>query len=327
MQTAASFPKNLLCRNVGLMLSAFAAGWMLKPAASPHTAGTLPTVKAASPGSMDAPPVHSILALGQRGTDEAFAFLQALSADDELAVAFGKLWLSRWQPRESAQAAWAAALSLPEGAWRDAVMERLWPDLEKSVPAYAWRESFRLSTEAAFAAREGMVQRQLEGGASPADFASLLADTPAEEKEAAASIMLAALTRQSPENAAALLQTLTDPALKEAAAVGFTAAWAATAPEAAADWCLNNATEAGASISAVLQTWCLADIPAASAWLAKLPAGPIRDQGAYSLIESLAHTNPDLAWKWTEQLSDPAARKTFQDRLNLADFTAADPHS
>ncbi|RYD86656.1 MAG: hypothetical protein EOP50_22075 [Sphingobacteriales bacterium] len=59
----------------------------------------------------------------------------------------------------------------------------------------------------------------------------------------------------------------------------------------------------------LMNPWMKSDPVAASQWLATLPAGPVRDEGAKVVIEQVNDTDPEMAEQWRKSLSSQGTNK------------------
>jgi hypothetical protein len=59
----------------------------------------------------------------------------------------------------------------------------------------------------------------------------------------------------------------------------------------------------------ILSQWMRTDIPAATAWAGRIPAGPIRDQAYFQVANTLAVSSPDLAMSWAKAIETEGIRQ------------------
>lgn len=92
----------------------------------------------------------------------------------------------------------------------------------------------------------------------------------------------------------------------------FSANWAKSDPEAAAQWIVTLPQDSGASHAAqgLTDTWARYDDAAASEWTANLPHGHARDGAAAGLAMGLAASEPEAAWKWAASISSDGLAAT-----------------
>ena len=92
-------------------------------------------------------------------------------------------------------------------------------------------------------------------------------------------------------------------------------AWAAALPDA---------DTRKQSYAAIAGRWAQADSYEASQWIATLPAGVERDAATRSLVGITAEAEPDSAWAWARQISDPQTRFDSM-AMSLAGYAKTDP--
>lgn len=113
----------------------------------------------------------------------------------------------------------------------------------------------------------------------------------------------------APEEALAQLAQLTGDSLTNSAAALFTQ-WAGRDPLRASRFVdsLAEPAQAGAA-GALAAGWAGKNGAAASAWVAGIPPGEVREAAARSLSLTLANSHPQEALTWAGSLTDPAARQ------------------
>lgn len=92
--------------------------------------------------------------------------------------------------------------------------------------------------------------------------------------------------------------------------VEFARQWAEKDPKGALKWVLEEEREQDAKeyVGAVMDQWMAGDAMEASRWLAGLPEGEIRDSGIQVLIRREVVYDPQVAFHWSELLSNESAR-------------------
>jgi hypothetical protein len=80
--------------------------------------------------------------------------------------------------------------------------------------------------------------------------------------------------------------------------------WAKQDLPAAQAWVAKlPASDAPKGVQGLMTTWMKADPVAASGWLTALPVGPAREAGARVVIEQIKDTDPEMAEQWRKTLA------------------------
>jgi hypothetical protein len=87
--------------------------------------------------------------------------------------------------------------------------------------------------------------------------------------------------------------------------------WSATAPDTLVRWATTQLANSShpETMPTVVAAWANADLPTLGDWLNALPPGDARDTGCVVLARHLAPTQPDLARKWVDAISDLGLRE------------------
>ena len=128
-----------------------------------------------------------------------------------------------------------------------------------------------------------------------------------------------ALVQKNPEQAAAQLDTITDPAAKTRVLRDVANAWALRDRNEAIDWAgtLTNPPEQATAWQAITQSWLAEDSHKASQWVNTLPPGEARDNAAQTIAQSMSEKDPDLSWPWTLSMTTPALRTKTMNEVAL----------
>ena len=106
------------------------------------------------------------------------------------------------------------------------------------------------------------------------------------------------------------LYSLEDSELTRKLQLALASRWSQDDPAAAAAFAItveHNSTRLKAA-GQVARNWLRLDSFFASAWIDKLPVGPVRDAAVEELIEHVRPGDPDSALEWAQSLDDPGAR-------------------
>jgi hypothetical protein len=114
---------------------------------------------------------------------------------------------------------------------------------------------------------------------------------------------------QKPDNAVRILE---DPVLSQVIGADLrqemlnatVTTWAKQDLPAAQAWVAKlPASDAPKGVQGLMTTWMKADPVAASGWLTALPVGPAREAGARVVIEQIKDTDPEMAEQWRKTLA------------------------
>ena len=104
--------------------------------------------------------------------------------------------------------------------------------------------------------------------------------------------------------------------------------WGKLDPVPALDYLLRDPVPAPAVCNTIISDWANRDAPAASEWIAALPAGPNRDGAIQGLLGYLTNDyyQPDYpaALAWSLALTDPAERLKAAEAIFLQPRSPAD---
>ena len=98
---------------------------------------------------------------------------------------------------------------------------------------------------------------------------------------------------------------------RASATAQFASGWAATDPQAAAEWS-NSISDTAARDSALIQIaiqWSSDDSREAAGWVNSLPRGTGRDNAALGLVSTLRDSQPENAWTWAVSVESPELRE------------------
>ena len=119
-------------------------------------------------------------------------------------------------------------------------------------------------------------------------------------------------------NSAAAVRLIEDPQSLQDLGAGFRSemldhtvqVWAKQDLDSAKTWVEKLPDEDKANgVRGLMNPWMKSDPVAASQWLATLPAGPVRDEGAKVVIEQVKNTDPEMAEQWRKSLSPQVTKK------------------
>jgi hypothetical protein len=130
---------------------------------------------------------------------------------------------------------------------------------------------------------------------------------------------VAALVQKSPEQAAAQLDSITDPAAKTRVLRDVANAWAERDRNEAIDWAgtLTTPQEQATAWQTITKSWLAEDSHKASQWVNTLPPGEARDTAAQTIAQSMSDKDPDLSWPWTLSMTTPELRVKTMNEVAL----------
>lgn len=147
-----------------------------------------------------------------------------------------------------------------------------------------------------------------------------------EERHQATRQSLDTLTDTDPQQAAAHVESITDPDEQSRLLTTVAGSWAETQPAEAASW-LADRPESGGKTDAmgwVAWHWTNADPQAASTWLIEQPESQSRDRAIGSLAKATFESDPASAVIWANTISDQNTRDQSVTR-GLSAWAKQDP--
>lgn len=254
--------------------------------------------------------------------DEALTLAGNLKGEADR-VAFMKGVMEAMAERDPAGAAAFAKANLPTGAQQAEAMRIALGAWGATNPrdAYAWAEA-NLSGPVKEESINALVQSW--AGNSPEAAARWFEQTGSTSQPLLASLA-GAWAAKNPRGAASWVETLPDSGNRDTGRVAVASEWAAQNPEEAASHYEPvvtapqpeaTATPSGLDLATVLaDIWGASNPSAAAQWIAKLPAGPGREQAAGTLATVWAASDIDAAVQWSTTLTDPSIRSAVVDHI------------
>ena len=78
---------------------------------------------------------------------------------------------------------------------------------------------------------------------------------------------------------------------------------------------MPNELDRAATVDALVKSWASSDLVAASAWVAKLPDGSVRDNGAAQIADSVLRLNPRDALSWADSIRSNTIRNGVVSKI------------
>jgi hypothetical protein len=236
-------------------------------------------------------------------SDPENAMMKIPQVGDVLAGALAKEWASR---DAKAAIAWAESL---EGGQKTGALNGIIGTLAADDPARAAAMAADVSDAKD---REGLYNRIARSWAAqdPDSALAWVGKLGDDERPQALRQAVSGWASRDGAAAAAYLDNLGSPEIRNSALPHVVGPWALKEPSAAATWLAAQDEGAGKakSMGPLMGIWTATDPEAASTWLTKQPPGPSKDEGIVTMASQVFLTDPASAMAWGATISDTDTR-------------------